>query len=448
MTIDLLPGRGVRLPAPLPELRFGLSEAAVRALLAPHGELLPGGVHPVFVCGSRWALAFRLPGVTVTLSSGGGDGSDSDVLEGIGVGRTPDDDRSACPVGYLGIDVFGWPAHELAEALRAEGLPVPDPEHGTLRHTHLYLHRSSARPARPAPGRKPRHEAPYYFDYVSLHRTAAEAAITTHPTGSATGPHDAAFLPRLELSARPAERPITEPVPKLGGEPCWLAEPSWPLSPDTGEPMVFIGQFPVPGAEERLAYLFLAEVDGVMGGLDPEAGDGVLLVQPGGRIPPFAVIGPPGTRGRTLWRRDGDAGPGGDEPRGHEPGGAGPRGHEPRGDEPRRKGTTPVEFRLDLLPLSAEAHRSMDQRAAFQRHLRGEGPEVPFPDGEHVFDHLGGLPSFPSGRAGLPPPWRYFFALSDAREDDDPYFLNFGYGVGFGFLSPDGLEGRFCWQAT
>ncbi|MFI9325318.1 hypothetical protein ACIGXI_36855 [Kitasatospora aureofaciens] len=436
MTIDLLPGHGVRLPAPLPELRFGLSEAAVRALLDPYGALLPGGVHPAFVCGSRWALAFQLPGVTVTLSSGGGRDSendgDSDVLENIGVSRNPNDDRPACPVGYLGIDVFGWAAHELAEALRAEGLPVPDPDHGTLRHTHLYLHRSSGRFARPAaPGRKPRHEAPYYFDHVSLHRTAAEAAITPQPTGTATGPHDAAFLPRRELSARPAERPITEAVPKLGGEPCWLAEPAWPLSPDTGEPLVFIGQFPVPGEDERLAYLFLAEENGVMGGLDPESGDGVLLVQPGGRVPPFAVIGPPGTHGRTLWRRDGR----------HSAGGSKTDGSH-ADDAP----TTPVEFHLDLLPLSPEADRAMDQRAAFQRYLRAEGPEVPFPDGAHVYDHLGGLPSFPTGRAGVPAPWRYLFSLSDAPDDGDPYFLNFGYGVGFGFLSPDGLEGRFSWE--
>ncbi|MGW2371611.1 MULTISPECIES: hypothetical protein [Kitasatospora] len=172
MTIDLLPGHGVRLPAPLPELRFGLPEAAVRALLAPHGELLPDGVQPVFVCGSRWALAFRLPGVDVTLSSADGDG---DGLDAVAVSRNPNDDRPACPVGYLGIDVFGWPAHELAEALRAEGLPVPDPAHGTLRHTHLYLHRGIGRPGSPAPGRKPRHETPYYFDHVLLHHSAPEA---------------------------------------------------------------------------------------------------------------------------------------------------------------------------------------------------------------------------------------------------------------------------------
>ncbi|MFD8752422.1 hypothetical protein ACFV0O_15775 [Kitasatospora sp. NPDC059577] len=241
-----------------------------------------------------------------------------------------------------------------------------------------------------------------------------------HPTGTATGPHDAAFLPRLQFTLRPAERPITTPVPKLGGEPCWLAEPSWPLSPTTGEPLLFVGQFAVPGEEGardsvRLAYLFLEEGE-ITGGLDPEAGDAVLLVQPGGRIPSFAVIGPPGTRGRTLWRRDPDG------------------------------GGTPVEFHLDLLPLPADLDRSMDERAAFQRYLRGEGPEVRFPDGGHVHDHVGGLPSFPSGRAEVPAPWRYFFALTDASDEGEPYVLDFGYGDGFGFLSPDGSEGRFYWD--
>ncbi|MFD5432305.1 hypothetical protein ACFWJ4_09015 [Kitasatospora sp. NPDC127067] len=238
------------------------------------------------------------------------------------------------------------------------------------------------------------------------------------PTGTATGPHDAAYLPRRRLSPRPAERAITAPVPKLGGEPCWLAEPTWPLAPTTGEPLVFIGQFPVPGEPGRLAYLFLEEEGEIMGGLDPERGDGLLLVQPGGRIPPFAVIGPPGTRGRTLWRCEAD------------------------GER------TPVEYHLDVVPLSDDVDRAMDQRAAFQRHLRDEGPEVPFPDGDHVYDHLGGDPSYANGRARVPAPWQYLFALADAPDEGDPYFLNFGYGNGFGFLSPDGLEGRFFWEGS
>ncbi|MEV1008562.1 hypothetical protein [Streptomyces sp. NPDC049881] len=126
--------------------------------------------------------------------------------------------------------------------------------------------------------------------------------MITQPTGRAAGPYDAAFLPRRQIALRAPERPVTAPVAKLGGEPVWLSEPTWPLDPRTGAPLVFIGQFPVPGDALRLACLFLHEEDIIMGGLDPEAGDGVLLVQPGGRIPPFAVIGPPGTHGRTLWR--------------------------------------------------------------------------------------------------------------------------------------------------
>ncbi|MER7578398.1 hypothetical protein [Kitasatospora sp. NPDC097691] len=174
MTIDLLPGHGVRLPAPLPELRFGLTEAAVRALLAPHGRLLPDGVQNTFVCGPRWALAFQLPGVSVTLCSDG----DDDCLRSVTVDRNPSDDRPACPVGYLGIDLLGWPAHELVEALRAEGLPVPEPTRGTLHHDplHLYRHPVPRRPS--APGRKPRHEEPFTFDCVSFHAPTARTGRT------------------------------------------------------------------------------------------------------------------------------------------------------------------------------------------------------------------------------------------------------------------------------
>ncbi|MBD0669331.1 hypothetical protein [Streptomyces sp. CBMA156] len=77
---------------------------------------------------------------------------------------------------------------------------------------------------------------------------------------------------------------------------------------------------------------------------------------------------------------------------------------------------------------------------------------LPLPDGgrmpDHLPDQLGGEPSYPSGQARVPAPWRFLFALSDTPDEDDPYFLNFGYGGGFGFLSPDGLEGRFFREAS
>lgn len=74
---------------------------------------------------------------------------------------------------------------------------------------------------------------------------------------------------------------------------------------------------------------------------------------------------------------------------------------------------------------------------------------TPLPTGDHTHDHPGGDPSHSGGRARVPAPWRYLFALADAPDQGDPHFLDFdfGYGNGFGLLSPDGLVGRFHWEA-
>ncbi|MGP4048376.1 hypothetical protein [Streptomyces sp. 2A115] len=127
------------------------------------------------------------------------------------------------------------------------------------------------------------------------------------PVEEAQGPYDAGYLPRLEMAFHAVEEPITEPIAKLGGDPVWLGEPCWPVHPSTGEPLDFIGQFPVPedpGEERHMGYLFLSYNDYETGGMDPEDGEAVLLVQPGGRIPAFATIGPAGTKGRTSGGSD------------------------------------------------------------------------------------------------------------------------------------------------
>ncbi|MEU6232604.1 hypothetical protein [Kitasatospora sp. NPDC047058] len=243
--------------------------------------------------------------------------------------------------------------------------------------------------------------------------------MIARPTGQAEGPYDAAFLPRQQMILRADEQPVSDPVAKFGGEPVWLSAPAWPVHPDSGEPLVFIGQFPIPGPELRLAYLFLHEEDMEMGGLRPEDGDAVLLVQPDGRIPSFTAIGPPGTRGRTLWRR-------------------GPDDAE-----------TPVEWRVELQPVPPGINRSIDETAAFQRSMRGNGPDVEVPGGEDLHDYLGGAACYPNHYARVDSPWQFLFKISDAGEgEDDPYVLNFGYGYGFAFVSPDHREGRFYWECS
>lgn len=86
--------------------------------------------------------------------------------------------------------------------------------------------------------------------------------------------------------------PITEPVTKFGGRPVWLDEPTWPLSAETGTQMTFIGQVRLPGAETRVAYLFMTDdEDHVDGTWDPEGGENACLVQPG-PVPSFVRTAP------------------------------------------------------------------------------------------------------------------------------------------------------------
>ncbi|MER6405006.1 hypothetical protein ABT269_16015 [Streptomyces viridosporus] len=231
--------------------------------------------------------------------------------------------------------------------------------------------------------------------------------LLPRPVEGAEGPYDAGYLPRLQMTFHPVEEPITEPVAKLGGDPVWLGEPCWPMHPDTGEPLDFIGQFPVPaevGEPRRMAYLFLSYDDYETGGSDPEDGESVLLIQPGGRVPAFATIGAAGTKGRSLWRFGPD-------------------------DE-----QVPVQFRIDMVPVPEE-----DERGAGDPEEEGHGTVG-------VHGHLGGRPAYPDW-AGVEAPWRFFFRIG-GMEDDGPYFLNFAYGAGFAYLSPDRLEGRFSWEAA
>lgn len=63
--------------------------------------------------------------------------------------------------------------------------------------------------------------------------------------------------------------------PRLGGQPAWLSEPTWPLS-DAGAPYLFLGQLPVVDEPGRMLYLFITGPDH-----DTEAQPIVAVMQPG-----------------------------------------------------------------------------------------------------------------------------------------------------------------------
>lgn len=242
------------------------------------------------------------------------------------------------------------------------------------------------------------------------------------------GPADAWLLPRLQMRLRPVSTSIHAPVAKLGGQPAWLDTPTWPLSRTADAPMKFVGQFPVPGDPPRLAYLFITD-DGDIGEPFPDtyrpaAGENALLVQPGGRIPPWVTVTDAAT-GPSLWRR----------------------------------GATwddrvPVELAVDLAPLDPAVEAVLDAEIAVQEAERA-GALLDLDDADEEdspippYSYLGGKVHLWQPRfLQIDAEWRFFFQLDggEGHAPSDPYALNFGGGTGYGFLSQDRREGRFFWD--
>jgi hypothetical protein len=240
---------------------------------------------------------------------------------------------------------------------------------------------------------------------------------------SVGGPFDPWLAPRLEMSFRPSAAPIDTPVAKLGGQPVWLDEPFWPVSASDGTPMTFVGQFPLPGPDLRMSYLFITQDEEATAvTFEPDAGENALIIQPYGRLPPF-LTGIATQHGPALWRR-------------------GAAWTE----------RIPVEVHIDLHPASEAAeHTFASEVTRQQAERRGvfldPGDDAPWVE---CRSYVGGQPLFwqpTTTRIG--PSWRFFFQLDGGEGvDDDAYALNFGGGTGYAFLSQDEREGRFCWDCV
>ncbi|HEX3779629.1 MAG TPA: hypothetical protein VHX38_08155 [Pseudonocardiaceae bacterium] len=231
---------------------------------------------------------------------------------------------------------------------------------------------------------------------------------------------DVLFADRLELSFHPVAEPIREPRAKLGGQPCWLETPTWPLSASSHMPMCFVGQFPIPGSGGRVAYLFLTEGPDEVTALtsEPDGGENALLVQPGGRIPDFLAVSEQ-PAGPSLWRR-----------------GAHWDDH------------VPVELQINVAELDPAQEQALDAEIAAQEaEIAGIDLEIPEIDILSPRGYVGGKPCFWQPHIVLAPPWRFFFQLDGAEGwEDEQYALNLGGGTGYAYLSADGLEGRFYWD--
>lgn len=120
---ELLPDVGLRLPGCAGILRFGMDERTARWAVAAVAD-----VHDGWVCGARWAFSAQYEGLTLEAYGDTTDRSgrhqNTSGLAHIGLTRDPFTltGPSVCPVVLGGIDLFGYPAAEVSDALSA-GLP-------------------------------------------------------------------------------------------------------------------------------------------------------------------------------------------------------------------------------------------------------------------------------------------------------------------------------------
>lgn len=128
---ELLPGTGVALPRGAGVLRFGMSEREAQWAVATLAD-----VRETWICQTEWSFTARYEGVELLVY---GDHEDrmrhegQDRHDGAGLAAVHLDRSgpaptgpSAVPVVLRGIDVFGYPAAEVLDALGApEGTPHP-----------------------------------------------------------------------------------------------------------------------------------------------------------------------------------------------------------------------------------------------------------------------------------------------------------------------------------
>jgi hypothetical protein len=186
------------------------------------------------------------------------------------------------------------------------------------------------------------------------------------------------------------------PITKLCGRPAWLEKPQWPVSRELGRPMFFLGQFRLddgPAGEPRLAYLFMT--DSVRLEIMDEDADPPLDHD----IPDVhTTFDPEGGENAVII--------------------------QPGGRVPAVITVEPVDEQQ--MCWREESYLPVDK---------------PVTGGREPIQFLGGEPVWLQSDQSPGQGWTLIAQL------DEQLGFNFGdAGVGYVFLSPDGMEGRFLWQ--
>ncbi|MDA2802918.1 DUF1963 domain-containing protein [Nocardiopsis suaedae] len=198
------------------------------------------------------------------------------------------------------------------------------------------------------------------------------------------------------------------PVTRFGGRPDWLSEPEWPLP--GGRPLRFVAQVRLPGAEPRMAYIFMDdgyERDFSEYGWNTDAPQAyrvndpyipnTVIVQPGGT--PY-VRTAPAAEGPTLY-------------------------YSATGSD-----RTPVEYRVELTPYEGDPGEDAE-------------PEDVVPWWSDV--QVGGKVFWLQGDESPGDEWHH---LATIDSDDGKYSINCGdAGTAYAFLNPEQTGGILIVQS-
>lgn len=224
---------------------------------------------------------------------------------------------------------------------------------------------------------------------------------------------------RINFSFEETTTDITEPVTKFGGQPVWIDGAQWPISRSLGTPMRFIGQIAiddsvVPGAGDKVAYLFMTEDDDNFADDTwvADGGENALIIQPNG-TPAVEV-------------RDLATGP------------TARKFEEVQGTsklQPRE-----VIYAVHTAPgvdpdfIDEEASEEMTDDAWSLHAAALAGNKIGGTPGFLQFDE------FPDEETD----WTLLLQLD---ETETPFYLNFGgSGCGYAFVNPGASVGKFLWQ--
>ncbi|WP_157531897.1 MULTISPECIES: hypothetical protein [unclassified Kitasatospora] len=134
---EVLPGVGLALPHRAGVLRYGMSEAKAEWVVSTVADVRSGG----WVCGVGWCFTAYYQGLNLRVSgdalSRQADEEDELGLFDIRIERLRETlaGPAAVPVVLDGVDVFGFPSREVAEAVSLNA--YPDVRFGPLEAPYL-----------------------------------------------------------------------------------------------------------------------------------------------------------------------------------------------------------------------------------------------------------------------------------------------------------------------